>query len=86
MKYLVSKNEDIGCLPYGSIILNAKILCKGINNDALVYLPKKIKYKFEDKIDYKDGCGSLSFGVRNSNGLYIRSERDFMNVNNHKYE
>jgi hypothetical protein len=87
IKYRISKNEDIDCLSYGTIILNAKIICLGDNDDALIYLPRKLKYIAFDTIEsVNSGCGSLSFAVKGRDDICQRSKEDYINVTNKKYE
>lgn len=95
MKYLVSDKEDIADVPYGAIILNAKLVFKNEEDEALIYLPKKLKYKWQNENGISFGCGALSFAKKvslNKSGtfgtykIWIYGDNDYININLKKYE
>jgi len=89
VKYKVGKGEDISNLPYGAIILNAKtIFVDECGDRALIYLPKRLKYKFEGTITIDRGdVGSLSLAFYNDKHKYwVRSDEGYMNISLKRYE
>ena len=87
VKYKVSKGEDISVLPFESVILNVKIVFTD-GHEALIYIPRKIKYKFDGETETDDsGTGSLSFAVFDDiNKYWIRSNDEYFNITLKKYE
>jgi hypothetical protein len=88
MKYKVGLKEDIGYIPRGAMILNAKIVIQGEDGDVMMYLPKKVKYLFKDEIGYeKSDTGSLSFAQKSPyHDYYTRSCIDWINTVIKKFE
>ena len=82
VKYKLSKNEYIGLVSFGSIILNAYLIEESFN-EGLIYIPKRIEYRPAkgDKSVYSSECDSLSFAVYNtSNKMWQRSQLDYLNL------
>jgi len=79
IKYCVGEQEDIGSVPYGSIITNAKLIFKGDGHDGLVFFPKKIVYEYDGETGTDKGSECLSFGIERK-GLWIRSSDDWINL------
>ena len=83
IKYKVGKKEDIGDIPYGAVILNAKMVCQG-NNNCLIYFPKKVKFVDDSgEVGYSRGCGCLSFAYDNGD-YFTRSCDDYLNIDHFK--
>lgn len=81
VKYQVSENEDIGCIPYGAII-EAYILC-GNESEAVIYMPKKIKWRKNNESGIDIGCGSLSLACHKVFGdIWHRHYEDYINLDN----
>jgi hypothetical protein len=86
IKYKVGKKEDIGGIPCGSIILNA-VMVFGDEYEALIYLPKKVKYEFDGEQNFEVGCSSLSFALFDPfSKAWIRLKEDYLNITLKKYE
>ena len=86
IKYLVSKKERIGNIPYNSLITNVKLICLGDSGDALIYFPKKAEYEYLNKKYTEKGTGSLSFAQKNRDGTWSRSGKDYLNTDSRQYE
>ena len=85
VKYLVGKKECIGNVPFGALILNARIIHLDDFRDALIYMPKRIKYFDGGEYGTDVGCGCLSF-ARQHDEVWIRSADDYLNGTIKKYE
>ncbi len=82
IQYKVAKDENIGLIPYESIV-NCFLIFEDVSGDnCLIYMPKKIKYITPSGIEGIDtGCGSISFGKK-SNNYYIKSNVNYINLEN----
>lgn len=87
VKYKVGKKEDISCLPYESVIINAKVVFSN-GHEGLIYIPRRIKYESDGEIENDDGgVGSLSFAVFNDiDKWWERCTEDYINITLKKYE
>ena len=89
VKYKVGEREGITGIPNGALILNAKIVFVDEDGDrALVYLPKRTKYKFEGTTTIDDGDdGSLIFGIYdNKHRYWVGVGKEFLNIALKQYE
>jgi hypothetical protein len=79
IKYLVGRKEDIGSIPYGAIITNAKLIFRGDSNDALIFLPKKVVYEYDGETGADKGCESLCF-AEEFGELWTKAPHDWINL------
>lgn len=87
VRYKISKNEAISCIPDTAFILNARIVFSD-GYEALLYFPKKLKYEDDGEVSYDNsGVGSLSFAVFDDlNKWWKKSPDDYFNITLKKYE
>ena len=82
IKYKISEKEDVGLIPYNSII-NCFLMYQDVDrDDCLIYTPKHVSYIDPDGVAGIDvGCGSLSFAKKSpTDDYYVKSSADFINL------
>ena len=82
--YKVSKGEDFGTVPDGSLVTCYIVYEDPDTDSVLVYFPKKIEYiDLNGDLMVEFGCGSLSLAQRdNFNNYHIKSKDCYINLRN----